>query len=403
MQGEIAIVVTGYNRPFALSRLLKSIAVANYEGYKNIQLIISLDYHSNEDCVKLAEEFQWLSGEKEVVKQQYKLGLKSHILQCGSLSAKYDAIILLEDDLLVSPFFYSYAQQAYGFYKDASEVAGIALYNNTFNETALCPFEPVHDGFDNYFMQVPCSWGQLWTSDQWSLFIDYFNKGVHFTSTDNLPDNVLYWPTETSWKKAFFKFLVDTNKYFVYPRIALSTNFGDAGSHLTTSINVFQTPLLNGHIEFRFSTFDQSKSIYDSHSEIEGVKSKLYSADESITFDLNGTKKLSKITTRYLYSSKSCISPEKKYSASLYPYENNIFYDVQHRNDDKFYFSFGETKNFSDEKLFERKQMDSKRLFLHQDDNGEVIQTRENMIGYQRRALKIKQQISSLKHWLRKL
>ena len=260
-------------------------------------------------------------------------------------------MIVLEDDLFVSAEFYQYAQQAYAFYKHEEKVAGIALYHNTFNEVAYCPFEPVHDGTDVYFMQVPCSWGQLWTKEQWQLFRSYQQKE---TTTDDslLPPTVQQWPDASSWKKIFYRYLAKTNRYFVYPRIGLSTNFGDPGQHLTNAQSNFQTPVLLGRKEIHFSSFNAALSIYDGYYEPSGVVyNRRFQKNISVTFDLNGTKSLKNISTEYLLSCKQCKHPEQQFGVACYPYENNVFLSLTAETGESC-FSLGKTSMFTDENSF---------------------------------------------------
>ena len=51
------------------------------------------------------------------------------MLQCGDISYEYGSVIVLEDDLFVSPFFYKYAVEAQEFYRDDNRIGGISLYN----------------------------------------------------------------------------------------------------------------------------------------------------------------------------------------------------------------------------------------------------------------------------------
>lgn len=364
MQFDIAIVIAAYNRPDSLKRLLDSVAKADYNGYTAIRLIISIDHSDNSDCKKIADAFTWNHGEKKVVHHPQNLGLKQHILSCGDYSQYHDAVIVLEDDLYVSCAFYDYAQQAYSFYKNDERIAGIALYHNTFNEVACCPFEPLHDGYDGYFMQVPCSWGQLWNRRQWDGFISYFsNKGDK--DFDSLPASVQRWPTNSSWKKIFYSYLTETDKYFVYPRIGLSTNFGDAGQHLTSNQTAFQTSLLLAKKEFHFSSLDESLSIYDGFFELEGkVYNKFADKQMQVSFDLNGTKPLAAIRSKYLLSSKKCVKPIQRFSIDCYPYENNIMLGIAEEKEDAVFFSLGKTSDFSEKALFNRLSFDLKRVFL---------------------------------------
>jgi hypothetical protein len=46
----------------------------------------------------------------------------------------------------------------------------------------------------------------------------------------HIPAYLQQWGPE-SWKKHFIHYLVDTGKYFVFPRISLTTNFEDYGTH----------------------------------------------------------------------------------------------------------------------------------------------------------------------------
>ena len=61
MDGKIALVVVGYNRPDSIRRILKSLAEAQYD-YENIQLVVSIDHSGNEEVVQAAEDFEWKYG-----------------------------------------------------------------------------------------------------------------------------------------------------------------------------------------------------------------------------------------------------------------------------------------------------------------------------------------------------
>lgn len=368
MQANIAIVIVAYNRPSSFSRLLKSLKEADFTSYKDICLIISIDHSGDENCLNLAKEFEWFHGSKKIIAHEVPMGLKSHMLSCGDLSNDFDAIIVLEDDLTLSPVFYDYAQKAYNFYKNDLDVAGIALFSPLFNEVALCPFKPIDDGYDTFFMQVPCSWGQIWTKEQWSKFRRYLKTRLSECQHDSLPENVQQWPDDTSWKKLFYRYMIESGLYFVYPRIGLSTNFGEIGQHIKSQQLVFQTPLLLKSKSFRFSTLNDSLSIYDSYYELEGcVYNKWHQTHMSISFDLNGTKPLNKITTEYLISSKRCNASSAVFSVACYPYELNILFSMNPSEDANTFFALGKTNAFSNELQFHRLNIDVKRFFM--DDN----------------------------------
>ena len=387
MQAEIAIVVVAYNRPYALLRLLSSLKEADYSGYSNVSLFVSIDYSGVLDCFSLANEFVWPYGHKQIIQFEENLGLKKHILQCGDISLQFDAVIVLEDDLFVSPAFYDYAQQAYCFYKDDSAIAGVGLYSYRYNEIAYCPFEAIADGYDNYFLQVPCSWGQMWTKPQWQLFKDSISEDEFKAEHPMLPEQVKLWPIATSWKKLFYSYLVSAGRYFIYPRISLTTNFGDIGQHYDNQVMVWQTSLLLKTKQFCFTKLSHSTSIYDAFFELEPLQfQKIMNLPFELCIDLNGIKPLAQISTQYLISSKKCMKPIKKYPLALYPYENNILFELDDNNVREHYFSLGLTSDFKSALNVDRRSVDITRLFLKDEDltvigRNEVYRTEEYKIG----------------------
>src|SRR6185295_10157403 len=137
-----------------------------------------------------------------------RLGLKEHILRCGDLSQTYGAVIVLEDDLYVSPEFYQYALATIAYYQNDPQIAGISLYCHRFNETAHLGFRAIEDGSDCFFLQVASSWGQCWTANQWLAFRKWYDQHVgDEIGAEHLPKDVLGWPA-TSWKKEFIRYLV---------------------------------------------------------------------------------------------------------------------------------------------------------------------------------------------------
>ena len=108
MSMKPAIVVVAYNRDKALKRLLNSLESADYSGFSDITLVISIDKSDSTEVIETAEAFSWEQGEKRVITHPERLGLKKHILGLGDLTAEFGSIIMLEDDLFVSPLLYHY-------------------------------------------------------------------------------------------------------------------------------------------------------------------------------------------------------------------------------------------------------------------------------------------------------
>jgi hypothetical protein len=325
-----AIVVVAFNRPDSLERLLKSIGNALFDHSRDIPLIISIDRGNSEEVLDVAKEFTWPHGTKDILYQSEHLGLKDHILQCGDLTYKYGSIIVLEDDLVVSPEFYNYALSCIKFFSSDEHIAGISLYSYNYSETARLPFYPVDDDFDNFFMQVPSSWGQAWTAEQWKKFRDYDQSKLDIAENDTLPVAVKHW-SHHSWKKQFYKYLSIESKFFVYPRKSFTTNFADKGSNSSSSQNLYQVPLKtksSGH--FNFVAFDQSASTYDSFFELIINKNNLHLFPEfidlGVTIDTYGTKPLTDGNSCWV-STKPCSNPLKQWDISMLPMINNVIYN----------------------------------------------------------------------------
>lgn len=323
---NIPIIVVAYNRENSLERLLNSLNQAHYDNHK-VDLIISIDKSDNDLVYEVAYKFEWLFGEKRILKQQKNMGLREHILKCGDLALENDAIIMLEDDLVVSKSFYRYARQSVSFYNLDPDIAGISLYAYRIAEPVNRPFIPFQDESDSYFMKVPSSWGQIWTKEHWGLFREWYdiNNAQRIDIQDKVPQNVYNWP-ETSWKKYFYFYLVENNKYIVYPRISLSTNMGDIGTHFTVIYKDYQTLLMGDfNRDYNFKSLKDSIAIYDAFFENEHIV-KHFGLDEPLTVNYFGTKEGN---TRYLLTTKKLnFKIINGWGLSLIPYELNIYNDV---------------------------------------------------------------------------
>lgn len=328
---NIPVVVAAYNRDTALERLLGSLQRARY--LDPVKLIISVDGGGPPEVVNVAERFVWVHGEKEVIVQKKNMGLRQHILFCGGLTSLYDGIVLLEDDLYVSPWFYHYAASAALQYRESREVCGIALYAPHLNESGQFPFCPLEDGADVFFMQLACSWGQLWTTSQWAEFASWYVENAE-SSLENdpvLPCVVRRWPA-ASWKKYFIKYMIEKDKYFVYPRKSLSTNFGDMGAHHSGTL-LFQVPLLYGEGKgFKFSDFVNSPAKYDAFGEILPEVLRDYCPElrgKDFVVDLNGIKEKHCFAAKYVITSKKCYDSISSYGRYLKPIECNVIENIK--------------------------------------------------------------------------
>ena len=332
-----AIIAIGYNRADSLNRLLTSLNNAIYD-YDDIKLIISIDHSKKEndeknlEVLKAAETFVWKHGDKEVIYREKNMGLRPHVLACGDLVNDYSSIIMLEDDIFVSPVFYRYACQALEFSSDKAYISGVSLYNHRMNFQTREMFYPIEDGYDNWYLKFPQSWGQAWTAPQWNGFKKWYDENSSQPpSGDDMPASVAAWP-ESSWMKYYVKYMISVNKFHLYPRHSLTTNFCDAGTNASNTDLSFQVPLaFKTTRPFNFSDISESSAVYDQFFENVNLYNFLGIPWNKLTVDLYGHKPLP--SQGYLLTRKHLnFKIENTFGCIQRPLEMNVINNIPGRN-----------------------------------------------------------------------
>ena len=324
---KIAVTIIAYNRVNSLKRLVNSLKAAVYTD-KEVDLIVSVDKSDAEEVAQYVHTIQWPFDKliKEVKTEN--MGLRNHILSCGGYFEKYgyDTLIVLEDDIFVSPYYYMYACDTVSQYKDDSDIAGISLYSLKRNLITGLPFEPLNSGYDVYFMQLAQSWGQIWLKDQWNQFKEWYDKNQNYDFDNSVvPSNLKSWP-KTSWLKYHIAYCVENNKFFVYPYTSFTTNFADAGVHYKADTDVMQSALMGGYSRLRLPQFDDdSVCKYDANQEYMLLHRVLGVSENELCVDLFGSKDL-KQAKRYLLTRK--VYPfeiKKTFGLKMKPHGCTIF------------------------------------------------------------------------------
>ena len=318
------IVVPAFQRAACLAGLLAALRAAHYP-HEEVRLHFSLEFGCAEAVVRLIADFDWPHGAKVVECHTQRLGLREHLLHCGGLAERYGAVIVLEDDLVVAPDFYAFAQAALQSTASDTRIAGVALYSYAITENTQLPFSPQNSPGDEHYLQVPCSWGQAFTASQWEAFRKW-NDHTRAEVVDALvPDYVKIWGAQ-SWKKRFFAYLIAEDKYFLYPAFALSTNPGIAGTH-TDAGGVFQVPLQMGQRPWHFAGLDQADGIYDAWFELLPAQIKKVCpalAPYDFSMDLYGQKTPEVLQTPFVLTTRPALVAEQSYGAQLLPPIANV-------------------------------------------------------------------------------
>ena len=323
---RIAIVVVGYNRLDSIKRLLSSLEVASYPS-KEVPLVISVDCSGDEGLYDYVRNYNWPHGEKYINIQVVRLGLKKHIFQCCSLSKYFKAVVILEDDSYVAPFFYQYTEDAVNKYGCDDLVCGISLYVSHNNEYVNIPFFPLNTGSDIFLMQDVQTRGECFTYYQWQKFEKWLSKNEDRDYAEvNMPEIVKRW--RRAWSKYFYAYMVESKTYFVFPYVSFVTNMGAIGEHADSISNIAQVCLEWGHKKYimkdakdlvRYDAFGCNEAIYE-HLD-------LSSSELSIDYYGHNTNIQNR---RYILSFRAL--PYKiirSFGLSMYPIEVNVLMDIE--------------------------------------------------------------------------
>ena len=325
---NIAIIAVTYNRSHSLARLLNSLEKAYYYESSSIPLIISVDKSDTDEVEKFADNYEWPHGKKIVDKHDHNLGLRPHMLSLGKWFERYDAIVVLEDDIVVSPNFYTYTTQAVKKYHNCHAIAGISLYGFSINYQTGLPFQALNDKHHAYFMNCAMSWGEIWMRDSWQRFYDWYLLHQDFTEKPHLPKRICRWNSK-SWLKYHTQYCIEENKYFVHPYISLTTNFSDPGEHGDGSIGSFyQTPLQYGRMEqYLFPEYGGEAVYYDGFFENKALYDHLGLSSEEVCLDLNGEWQ-NRLNRRYwLTTEVRDYKVERSFGLDYRPIEANVLLD----------------------------------------------------------------------------
>lgn len=212
---------------------------------------------------KVRSYLQTIEGFKSVQIHQANVnkGLANSIIDgVTEILKMHESVIVLEDDLVSSPNFMNYMNEALTFYRDNSKVFSIAGYSRPM------VFEAESD---IYFTQRSSSWGWATWRDRWEK-IDWTAKAYETFKGDqqkrkqfnqmgsdmsSMLDKQMTGLLD-SWaiRWCFHQFINDL--YSVHPLVSKIENVGftpDA-SNTNEKFNRFKTNLdQGGHIEFTFS------------------------------------------------------------------------------------------------------------------------------------------------------
>lgn len=161
------IIIFTYNRLEHLETLIRSLKKNSL--FDNSEVLVFSDGPKNETDKKKIEKIRIFlkknlqNHKSEIIERDFNLGLSRNVIS-GITQAfeNYDQLIILEDDLEVSPLFLNYMNDALNLYKSDDNVASISGY--------MYPIEPNKFSNDFFFLNLIESWGWGTWKRAWKKF-----------------------------------------------------------------------------------------------------------------------------------------------------------------------------------------------------------------------------------------
>ena len=237
---KTAIVVFAFTRPDHLEALLGSLA--QNEEFADVPVSVRIDGPRNSDEVALVNAVAEVAarhvGEANVVRSVVNRGLRESIV--GGVSdtlARYEQVIVLEDDLVVSRYFLRFMFDGLAVYASNSRVASIHGYR--------LPGAPFGG---NIFLRGADCWGWATWRDSWSEYRDDAGELLDELMRSEMTFDYTfggYSPhlkllaaassgSSDSWAIRWHTSAYLRNKLTLYPEFSLVKNQGHDGSGTNT-------------------------------------------------------------------------------------------------------------------------------------------------------------------------
>lgn len=262
------VVLFTYNRPWHTRQTIDALQKNALAGQSDLFIYSDgpKDEQTGKAVQKVREYIHTIDGFKTVTirEREKNLGLAGSIIDgVTTVVNKYGRVVVLEDDLVTSPFFLRYMNDALEFYEDYPAVFSISAYNHP---AELMPF-PADYEFDVYCNLRNSSWGwatwiSRWQRADWQVsdfdnFIACKSKKMAFSLggedmvemlSSQMKGEIDSWAIR--WSYAHFK----NHAVSVCPVYSYVDNIGHdgSGSHCGKT-DIFENTLANAVKEPKFT------------------------------------------------------------------------------------------------------------------------------------------------------
>lgn len=253
------IILFVYNRPDHTLRTLK--ALENNNLASESELFIYADAAKNEQSKASVEQVReiisrnWKFKTVTLILRESNCGLAANVIDgVTKIVKQYGQVIVLEDDLVTSPFALEYFNDALELYRHQDQVMQISGYGYPVKDIETLP--------ETFFFRVANSWG--WAT--WDRAWNHFNSDINTLTDDFTAEQIHQFSIEgkenfwkqvkefkagkiNSWAIRWYASVFKNNGLVLYPRNSLTQNIGNDGSGTHTAVETtYQVVLANKKI-----------------------------------------------------------------------------------------------------------------------------------------------------------
>jgi len=253
------IILFVYNRPDHTLRTLK--ALENNNLASESELFIYADAAKNEQSKAAVEQVReiinrnWRFKSVTLTLRESNCGLAANVIDgVTKIVEQYGQVIVLEDDLVTSPFALEYFNDALELYRHQDQVMQISGYGYPVKDIETLP--------ETFFFRVANSWG--WAT--WDRAWNRFNSDINALTDDFTAEQIHQFSIEgkenfwkqvkefktgkiNSWAIRWYASVFKNNGLVLYPRNSLTQNIGNDGSGTHTATETtYQVVLANKKI-----------------------------------------------------------------------------------------------------------------------------------------------------------
>jgi len=248
------IVLFTYNRPWHTKQTVEALQ-KNMYAEQSYLFIFSDGPKTEKDEPKVKEVRKYLKTIKgfkniEIVERDKNWGLANNIIDgVTKIVNEYGRIIVLEDDIVTSPYFLKYMNEALSKYEDKEKVMHISGYMYPIKKEGLP---------DTFFLKPTSCWGWATWEKAWKFFERNPQKQIAALSKEQIKDFNLnnsydYWAQVVlnykgklhTWAIFWYLSVYLRGGLSLHPRESLTKNIGadGSGTHFSGKTSIFEVEL----------------------------------------------------------------------------------------------------------------------------------------------------------------